>query len=422
MEPDIFFCPEVVFVNINHDHLTKVDRQMVNNMAFHLGLMEIPSYWKATCSPEIEIKAGILDEFQISWWQRLFFKGLGEFFYINNIKPFMPRIINSIHNNVTPFKPFANSLDDGFLVPVGGGKDSAVACELLKKADKRAVSWCLNPTKAIQKEIKLSGLEKGITVLRSIDKTLIKLNKESYLNGHTPFSAYLAFASSFCAILSGHRNIAISNERSSNEGNVMFNDIEINHQYSKSFEFETKFRDYSTRYLARDINYFSILRPLYEIQISKLFSLYRDHFSTFKSCNREMKTDSWCCNCPKCLFVFTVLFPFIDESVLVKSIFSKNLFDDKNLIKTALHLLGSEGVKPFECVGTKDETVVAFYLCIKKIKEKGGNLPVVLCYIIKNLPYDEQYLDELSVKLMHSWNEQHNVPDDIEKTLRTMLN
>ena len=60
-----------------------------------------------------------------------------------------------------------------------------------------------------------------IEVYRTIDKNLIDLNKEGFINGHTPFSAMLAFFSYFIAYILGKRYIALSNESSANESNVV---------------------------------------------------------------------------------------------------------------------------------------------------------------------------------------------------------
>lgn len=99
---------------------------------------------------------------------------------------------------------------------------------------------------------------------------MLELNEKGFLNGHTPFSAMLAFTSYFVAYLSGKKYIAVSNEQSSNESNIKGE--KINHQYSKSFEFEEEFRWYINNYLEDHVQYFSMLRPLNELQIAKLFS------------------------------------------------------------------------------------------------------------------------------------------------------
>ena len=63
-----------------------INTNCVKNMAFHIGLIELISYWKSTCSPKIIIKCGNLNKEQIEWWKKIYFYGLGELFYTNNIK------------------------------------------------------------------------------------------------------------------------------------------------------------------------------------------------------------------------------------------------------------------------------------------------------------------------------------------------
>lgn len=420
IEPHIHFSPKVIIENVDCQKINIIGQEVLNNIAFHLGLMEIPSYWKAACSPEIVIRAGTLDEFQILWWQDLLYKGLGEFFYKNNIDFTVSNFVNYKINGdpcsrIAPYKGRLNN--KRLLLPIGGGKDSAVSRELLKKANKEIVCWLLNPTSSILEHIKANQDERPITVVRNIDKTLLKMNENGYLNGHTPFSAYLAFASAACAILFGHRDIALSNERSSNEGNVSFKGIEINHQYSKSFDFEKRFRDYSIRYLADEINYFSLLRPLYELQIARLFSGFTHLFPFFSSCNKKQEGNRWCHKCPKCLFVFTILYPFVEDNTLTTEIFSKNLFNDNGLIQTAFDLLGIGETKPFECVGSREETTVAFYLCIKKLKNSKKSLPVVLQSVDDKVFVKEKEMENRAHTIINAWNDQHAMPNDIDIAL-----
>jgi len=56
-----------------------------DNLVFNLGLIELLSYWKATCSREIEVQTHNLDKDQINWWKDLIFEGMGQFFYENKI-------------------------------------------------------------------------------------------------------------------------------------------------------------------------------------------------------------------------------------------------------------------------------------------------------------------------------------------------
>ena len=66
-----------------YNSLTK--KKELSNLIFHLGLAEMFSYWKLTCSPLIDISAGKLDNEQIRWWKDLLFKGMAQYFYENKI-------------------------------------------------------------------------------------------------------------------------------------------------------------------------------------------------------------------------------------------------------------------------------------------------------------------------------------------------
>ncbi len=373
--------------------------------------MEIPSYWKATCSPEIVVEVGHLTKQQISWWHDLIIKGMGEYFYKNKIdftKPNFLTITSSPEEKLSSVKfsltelSFGLSLDNKTLVPVGGGKDAVVTLELLKKGRQHIIPFLLNPKREQKEILKVAGLKNPVIVTRTIDPKLLELNRKGYLNGHTPFSAYLAFLSVLSAALFDTKYIALSNERSSNEGNVKYLGKTINHQYSKSFDFEKKFRSYVKTYLAKDIEYFSFLRPLYELQIARIFAQYPKYFSAFLSCNEAHKTYSgrkpasaprqgygearWCGKCAKCLFIWLALYPFVSEKQLT-GIFKKNLFQDKTLTPLLEELTGKRKFKPFECVGTIKESKTALSLCLQKQK---GEPP--------------------RAAILFSWNRKHFLP------------
>jgi len=462
VEPDISFKPRVTIENIDKSQMEKVEDMALNNLIFNLGLMEIPSYWKATCSPEIEILAGPLNGEQIDWWKDLIMSGMGQFFYENKInfrKPSFLKIISNVtRKDLVTYvtrKDFV-TLREGVLVPVGGGKDSVVTLELLSSyakasEDKEKIRcFSLNPTEAAKKIMKMAGFNNSIIVKRTIDPKLLELNRNGFLNGHTPFSAYLAFLSVLVASIFDYKYIVLSNERSSNEGNVKYLGKIINHQWSKSFEFEKKFRKYSQKYLtsvvkedkssflpslplrrSSVIDYFSFLRPLYEIQIAKLFSKYPKYFPAFLSCNEAYKTASgtklpikrWCGNCSKCLFVFATLYPFTDEKNLIK-IWGQNLFENKNLLPVMQELMGERKFKPFECVGTKKESLIAFYLSWKKCGEQfSAELPFLLKYFEEKILPKYQNLKKESEKIMSSWNNQNNLPKEgrFEEILKKMV-
>jgi len=425
--PDIKFQSKILVKNISQRDINRVGESAIDNLVFHLGMAESFSYWKATCSPEIIVNAGALTLQQIDWWKDLLLQGMGEFFYQNRIdftqEDFI-QIISSLRQS-SPKKQSNPRLRPNILIPIGGGKDSIVTLELLKKSKQKINAFVLNPKQEQKEILKITGLKNPIIVERNIDPMLLELNRRGYLNGHTPFSSYLAFLSTLCAVLFDCKYIAVSNEQSSNEGNVEYLEKSINHQYSKSYDFERKFRKYSKTYLIENIEYFSFLRPLYEIQIAKLFSKYPKYFAIFLSCNEAHKTYSgtkkptgkWCGKCPKCLFIFAALYPFVDEKELIK-VFKRNLFQDKSLIPMMKELIGERKFKPFECVGTTKESLATFYLSLQKHEDKP---PILLSHFKKEILPRHKNLEKESRRILTSWSNKNFLPQKFLKFLRARL-
>lgn len=353
---EILFCPETKIPLKKYS--VSLQESDLLNYAFQIGMIELISYWKACCSPSIVIKVANLDTEAVDFWKKIYFNGLGEFFYLNNIDPDFDSFVNIHCNGNTELSVDKSSISDKILIPIGGGKDSVVTLEIIKQntSENAFMPVIMNPRGATLNTLKASGLNDFIEIKRKIDPTLIELNSKGYLNGHTPFSAMLAFYTALLAKLFDYKHIALSNESSANEPTVSGTDI--NHQYSKSIEFEKDFRHYLNKYVHTEINYFSFLRPLSEIQIACLFSKYRNYHDVFRSCNAGSKTDVWCGKCPKCLFTFILLSAFLTNEELVK-IFGYNLFTNRELIPVLDQLTGITPVKPFECVGTTDEVQLA---------------------------------------------------------------
>lgn len=367
------FRPEIMIPVAGRMDRDIISDSLIRNIIFNMGMVELISYWKAACPPRVIIRAGQLSSDQTEWWKKLYLNGMGEFFYENGITPasdFMDIMAAPPDKGNDP-EAFSGS---GILVPVGGGKDSVVTLELLSELG-HCRPFIVNPREASLGSVRNAGFreEDAILMRRSIDPRLIELNDEGFLNGHTPFSAMLAFSSLLAACLYGLGEIALSNESSANEPTIP--GTNINHQYSKSFEFEEDFRQYVSEYLCTGIKYYSFLRPLNELQISGLFSAFSHHFSSFKSCNVGSKTDSWCGSCPKCLFTYIMLSVFLEKGALLK-IFGKDLYEDGDLTYIFDQLTGIADEKPFECVGTIDEVNIAVRRAIEKYGP--GDLPVLL--------------------------------------------
>ncbi len=414
----IQFQPEVIFPIGNKNLAVQLSEIEINQFAFNIGMIELISYWKCCCSPKIIIKTNHLTQDQISFWKKIYFNGLGEFFYLNRIKTDIETFveIESTSDNKLPLANF--TLKDKVLLPIGGGKDSIVSLEILKETDYKISPLTLNLNPARERSIINAGFNKSqiVNIKRSIDPELIKLNSKGYLNGHTPFSALLAFVSLLAAVINDCKYIALSNESSANESTVA--DSNVNHQYSKSFEFETDFRDYVQKYISPDIQYFSFLRPLNELQIAKIFSGFKSYFPHFRSCNAGSKTDEWCGKCPKCLFTYIILSPFINEEEL-EAIFSKNLLEDINLKPIFDELIGLAEVKPFECVGTIDDVNAA--LCLTLQQKRFRKIPNLLDEYQQSKIY-QSIKNKNPKKLLSDFNKEHFLNKTFLSILKSKLN
>lgn len=408
------FNPEILIKksNLNLD----INNEFLNYLVFHVGLVELISYWKAVCSPNVIIKAGYIDEEQIKWFKKLYYYGLGEFFYVNEIDASYEDFMNITCDGV---KQEYNVSYQGIgnLIPIGGGKDSVVSLELLKEYHDINNPFIINP-KDVTKSCAYAGSYEDnqiITVKRTIDKNLIELNKEGYLNGHTPFSALVAFLSYLTAYIYGKKYIILSNESSANESTVV--GTKINHQYSKTYEFENDFNNYTKKYFNIDIKYFSLLRPLSEFQIGMLFSNYEKYHQIFKSCNVGSKEVpwKWCCNCPKCLFVYIILSTNLYKDKLI-NIFGEDLFTKEELLNTYKELIGDAKTKPFECVGTINEVRYASSLVINKLEQEKEELPYLLKY------YKDNYDLVLDDSIKSNFNNENNLDDIFIDILKKELN
>lgn len=366
-----------------------VNRDALERIVFSLGMAELVSYWKCACPPTVRVLCGALDERQIKWWKKLYFNGLGEFFYRNNIDAdfdsFMTIVPKSRENK--PLSDFYNERK-GALVPVGGGKDSVVTLELLREMESDNLCYIINPRGATLGCAHTAGYsdEKIIGPRRTIDKNLLERNADGWLNGHTPFSAIVAFSSYLFAFLTGKKYIALSNESSANEANI--GGTKINHQYSKSTEFERDFREYCAEYLLPRPEYFSMLRPWSEWQIAKKFVTYPKYLNVFQSCNVGSKTDTWCGKCAKCLYVYIMLAAFLDDEQLT-NIFGSNMLDNPEFSDLFNGLVFADFDKPFECVGTRAEIQLALYRAAKR----RTTLPLLLKNYIEKHPEEPENLD-----------------------------
>ena len=340
-----------------------------------LALMLGVSYWKLFCPKDIEVKFTALSKEQAEFWNTVYTKGFGEFFYQNKID--FRRLVKFpfSENAFIPKIESATSVSKGALILVGGGKDSAVSFELAKKSGIPLTQFVVNSDRIKEAVMEISGASKLITK-RELDPLLFKLAvRANTYKGHVPATAIVQAIALSTSILHGLQYIVASNEESASYGNVSYLGEEINHQWSKSLEFEKLWQEYLKEFVTLEVKPFSLLRPMSELKIIQMFALHSKYFGAFSSCNKnftikDKQTVRWCNSCPKCAFVFAGLSAFLPKEKVIE-IFGENLFSKKELLPLFRELLGLENIKPFECVGTPEEVRLMFWLSSEKGNYNG---------------------------------------------------
>lgn len=365
----ILFTEKIQFP-VDVPMLPKVDSELLENLLFNLHLILGISYWKMHCLKSVVVKSGALTQKQAQFWNTIYKKGLGEFFYRNSIDQ---RDIEIFKQTGTPtYTAVKTEVKPRSLVGIGGGKDSALAIEKLLEKKIDTVGFYVETDGRHGAEDRISQTA-GIPYLRisrTLDPQIRSMAKTGEVpSGHVPVSAMFAWIGIAVSVLYGFSEIVTGNERSADFGNVVYQNETINHQWSKSSEFESMFSSYLTSYITDSIRYYSILRPYSELAIVSEFIKYPKYFPVFSSCNRvSVKFDKaekrWCGACAKCAFVYATMSAYLPKRELIP-IFGSDLFQNSNLVPLYRQLMGIAGIKPFDCVGTPEEVKLALYMAYK---------------------------------------------------------
>jgi UDP-N-acetyl-alpha-D-muramoyl-L-alanyl-L-glutamate epimerase len=306
------------------------------------------------------------------------------------------------------------------LVPVGGGKDSAVALEVVRRASVEVALFSVGDAAPIARTVAASGLER-LLATRTIDPQLLRLNAAGALNGHVPVTAIVSCIALLTAALNGFDAVAMANERSASAGNVRWQGVEVNHQFSKGWRAE-RLLSAAAAETGAGVRLFSVLRPASELAIARAFAGMERYHEAFTSCNAIFRIDpalrsaSWCGDCPKCRFVFLALAPF-SEPAHLREIFGADLLDDERQFDGFALLTATGGHKPFECVGEECESVAAIRLLAREPRWSGHH--VVARLVAEVLPsFAPDYGDPASALALA---DEHAVPPALLTEVRALL-
>ena len=347
-----------------------IPRELLKKSLEPLHLILGISYYKLYCPPKIKTSFRLSKE-QAEFWNKVYRKGLSEFLYRNKLEP--KKLAKFPYSNVKT-QPLRLQPPERALLGIGGGKDSIVAAELLR--DFSVTSFLVETqrknlvSEAIIKRIGNPSLK----IRRILDPKIFEPHEGTY-TGHIPISAVFAFLGLLSATFYEYKYVIVGNEYSSNLGSLKYRGEVINHQWSKSAEFEAMLQDYTRKFITPDITYFSLLRQFYEIRIVQVFARHKGYLPLSTSCNKNFKifgrqvNSLWCGECPKCAFMFLMLAAFLSKRELIH-VFKRNLLADRKLLPLFQDLLGFGKLKPFDCVGTFEESQAALFLASKHFKNE----------------------------------------------------
>lgn len=327
-----------------------------------LHLIAGVSYYKAALPPRLDIETALPSPALAMLATSVYENGLSEFAYRNGLS-----MRGRIHFPSADADTAASAvgLRAHALTAIGGGKDSLVTIEALRHAGVDQSVVFVGNSPLIRACAQRTGLPL-LSIGRSLAPALFEYNKQGAWNGHIPVTAVNSAILVLAALLHDADQVVFSNERSASYGSRIEGTGEVNHQWSKGWEFERQFAAYVRTQVAADLRYYSLLRPLSELAVARQFARIDHYDAVFSSCNRnfhllgERPQARWCGVCPKCQFVFLALAPFMPKPRLT-AIFGHNLLDDASLAQGYDALIEFGAHKPFECVGEGREARAALF-------------------------------------------------------------
>ena len=316
------------------------------------------SYYKLTVPRRIVL--GAATGASRDMLQALVTDGLAEFAFDNDLDLRTWADIDVL-TTTPPAPPAARGA--AVLVPVGGGKDSAVTAWLAQRAGLDVRAFAVNPRTSMERTADAAGLALD-RVERHLDERLFAFNDAGGLNGHIPITAIIASIASVSAVLDDRGDVLLSNEGSADEPTRTVDGSPVNHQYSKSAAFESLHLAALQAATGGAVRAWSVLRPLPELVVAGCFVALGVPLTAVNSCNRAYalrgQRREWCGRCPKCLFVQVMLAPFMAPEDFRAATGYDALAED-DLVE-ALGDLTDPVRKPFECVGTVEEVQLAYDL------------------------------------------------------------
>ncbi|MGH8996480.1 MAG: endonuclease domain-containing protein [Acidimicrobiales bacterium] len=370
------------------------------------------SYYKTRAPGIVELDTPVRAA-ELAMLRDLYRRGLGEFAFRNRLDLSGIEFRAEVRDGPPiPYAPEGGRA----LIPFGGGVDSIVTVEAVKRTHPDSslfvVSAPAQPFAAIERVVPLTGLP-VVRVTRHLDPQVLKPATETgFLQGHVPITGILTAIGVLAAVGLGFEALVMSNEWSASDGNLTVDGQVVNHQFSKSREFETAFAAAVGAALGSRPSVFSLLRPYTEVWVAERFSRLGEYHRAFHSCNRAFavdparRLDRWCGECDKCCFIDLVLSPFLSKVELEGIFDGREPLGRPDLFERFAVLVGlSPDPKPFECVGEVGECRAAATLAAERGDRRDDAL---LRRLAEALPP----VGPAEVAALLAPHDPHDIPDD----------
>ncbi|MGX5656148.1 hypothetical protein ACWKWC_15355 [Geodermatophilus nigrescens] len=369
------------------------------------------SYYKLAAPGRVVVERPVTAA-QLAVARAAYTDGLGEFAAVNRLPvPHRVEFDAEVREPGQAVEPGGR----GALLPVGGGKDSALALVVIPDGTALAV----NPTGAQRDVARAAGVPL-VEVRRRLDPLLAERTAEGGLNGHVPVTAINSAIATLVAVLGGYDPVVLANERSADEETLTVDGASVNHQYSKSYAFERLFTAAAAEV---GTGYFSLTRQLSELATVAAVAALPLR-GDILSCNRSytqkhmgiggQAEQRWCLHCDKCLFTFLCFAVFLPPAE-AEEMFGGNPLADPSLADGFRRLWATE--KPFDCVGERAESAAA--MAHLAASRSWGSQPVVR--LLGAEAADAAQVTDATVARFLPPRGEHGIPARYLESLRRVL-
>jgi UDP-N-acetyl-alpha-D-muramoyl-L-alanyl-L-glutamate epimerase len=320
------------------------------------------SYYKAGAARRVDVGPTPLGVAGERLLQASLLEGLAEFSYRNDL----PLDDVAISGGAATVRVEVALDANRVLIPFGGGIDSVVTTAMLSE-DLEETLFIVSPPGGRFAPLEATAAVTGLPIVRAtrhLDRQLLS-DDDEFFHGHVPITAMITLLAAIAAVASGRGGVVMSNEHSASAPNLLWDGLEVNHQWSKSLAAEDLIAQALEERLGDQLVVASSLRDRSEIWVAQVFSELPRYHHVFRSCNRafaqmnERRLDTWCGECDKCLFINLMLAPYLSRAALRDTFHHEPLSDPAR--EAQLRVLVGVGLdaKPFECVGDPSESAAA---------------------------------------------------------------